>query len=161
MEYIIGDAVRPAGPGNKLIIHIVNDIGLWGAGFVLALSRRWAAPEKAYRQWSRGNEQPFALGEVQFVSVMHSANAEAGTIHVANMVAQRGVHNDLNPMPLRLDALEECLQKVEDWSAAFSAIVHAPRIGCGLAGGKWEDVEKLINKFEFANYTTIYDLPEA
>jgi hypothetical protein len=28
----------------------------------------------------------------------------------------------------------------------LNASVHLPRIGCGLAGGKWEKIEPLINK---------------
>jgi hypothetical protein len=30
---------------KKLICHICNDLGGWGKGFVLALSRRWEGPE--------------------------------------------------------------------------------------------------------------------
>jgi O-acetyl-ADP-ribose deacetylase (regulator of RNase III) len=39
--YMTGDATAPVGEGQKLIVHVCNDIGAWGAGFVLALSKRW------------------------------------------------------------------------------------------------------------------------
>ena len=70
INYIIGDATQPVGEGPKIIVHVCNDIGGWGRGFVTAISKRWAEPEQRYRAWHHGEETtPFALGEVQFVSV--------------------------------------------------------------------------------------------
>ncbi len=36
INYITGDATRPAGPGPHIIVHVCNDIGEWGRGFVVA-----------------------------------------------------------------------------------------------------------------------------
>lgn len=47
-----GDATQPEGTGPRVLVRVCNDQGLWGAGFVLALSRRFKAPEAAYRAWS-------------------------------------------------------------------------------------------------------------
>lgn len=44
--YIKGDATSPISPGNKIITHICNDIGGWGKGFVLALSKNGKLPKK-------------------------------------------------------------------------------------------------------------------
>src|SRR5688500_13345662 len=60
IKYIKGDATRPARPGNKIIVHVCNDIGGWGRGFVMALSARWKEPEQSYRQWFSSKEN-FAL----------------------------------------------------------------------------------------------------
>jgi O-acetyl-ADP-ribose deacetylase (regulator of RNase III) len=38
----------------------------------------------------------------------------------------------------------EGLQKVSDFAKAQNASVHMPRIGCGLAGGTWDQIEPLI-----------------
>lgn len=51
IQYLIGDATDPRGDGQKIIAHVCNDIGAWGSGFVVALSQRWAAPERSYRGW--------------------------------------------------------------------------------------------------------------
>lgn len=68
IEYRTGDATAPVGTGPKIIVHVCNDIGAWGRGFVMAISKRWSEPERRYRAWHRGEgQQPFALGEVQFV----------------------------------------------------------------------------------------------
>ncbi len=45
IHYLKGDAVYPQARGNIIITHICNDIGVWGRGFVVALSARWMAPE--------------------------------------------------------------------------------------------------------------------
>ena len=68
--YAVGDATKPEGTGRKIIAHVCNDIGAWGRGFVLALSKLSPAPKRAFREWYLGRERnDFALGAVQFVSV--------------------------------------------------------------------------------------------
>ncbi len=71
VNYQVADATAPEAEGSKIIVHVCNDIGVWGKGFVLALSRRWPLAEQRYRTWHRGmeNDLPFALGQVQFVQV--------------------------------------------------------------------------------------------
>lgn len=131
INYLDGDATKPTGDGNKFIVHICNDIGAWGAGFVLAVSKRWPEPESRYLQAS------LSLGDVQITKVEDD-------IWVCNMVAQSGVRSRYNITPLRLDSLKDCLTKIDIAASTQNASIHMPRIGCGLAGGKWEDVEKVI-----------------
>lgn len=38
INYIKGDATQPIKDGNKIIVHICNDIGGWGKEFVTAIS---------------------------------------------------------------------------------------------------------------------------
>src|SRR5262249_13954931 len=53
IQYLQGDATSPQAKGDKIIAHICNDLGGWGKGFVLAVSRRWSEPEASYREWHR------------------------------------------------------------------------------------------------------------
>ena len=138
IRFLKGDATCPIVEGNKIIVHICNDIGGWGLGFVLALSKRWPEPEVEYRKWYESMEN-FVLGEVQFVKV-------EGHISVANMIAQHNVVSIKGIPPIRYEALDKCLQKVGDRAKEINATIHMPRIGCGLAGGTWVEVEKLIYK---------------
>jgi hypothetical protein len=39
--FLKGDVTCPSQQGLKIIAHICNDIGGWGKGFVLALSKKW------------------------------------------------------------------------------------------------------------------------
>jgi O-acetyl-ADP-ribose deacetylase (regulator of RNase III) len=131
-----GDATAPQAKGNKIIVHVCNDIGGWGKGFVLAISKRWSEPEKAYRKWHR-DKKNFKLGEVQFVVVSQY-------ITVANMIGQRGIKTGSSGVPIRYEAVAEGLAKVAEKAIEIDASVHMPRIGCGLAGGKWEKIEPII-----------------
>ncbi|GAA2609701.1 macro domain-containing protein [Paractinoplanes durhamensis] len=138
LKIIKGDATSPQAKGPKLIAHIANDLGGWGKGFVLAISRRWPEPERAYRQWHRDRaHNDFGLGATQLVQVRPD-------IWVANMVAQHGLKSGSAGPPIRYDAVERCLTTVAEHAAALSASVHMPRIGCGLAGGRWDRIEPLI-----------------
>jgi len=145
--YIKGDATRPRGDGKKIICHICNDIGAWGAGFVLALSARWSDPEEAYRDLT---DEERVLGLVQLVPVEDD-------ITVANMIAQHGVGCHLNEPPIRYYAVRAALTAVNKAACLTGATLHMPRIGCGLAGGKWEDIEKIIKEVVTVN-TYVYDL---
>jgi len=154
INYVIGDATQPIGDGAKIIVHVCNDIGGWGRGFVLALTKKWPESEQRYRAWFRGEvKQPFALGEVQFVQVSND-------IWVANLIGQRNVRSVNDVPPVRYDAIRIGLQRVASEALQLRASVHLPRIGCGLAGGNWEEVgniveENLINR---GIAVTVYDL---
>jgi len=160
INYVTGDATNPIGEGNKIIAHVNNDLGLWGAGFVLAISNKWPLAKDCYLHWAAGNEfvpwLPFELGTVQFVRVEDN-------IYIANMVAQRGVRSVDNPIPLNYTELHNCLEQVADQADTLNATVHMPRIGCGLAGGNWETVEGIINdQFNYYEIESfVYDLPAA
>nr|WP_315240786.1 macro domain-containing protein [uncultured Flavobacterium sp.] len=139
IQYIKGDATSPQQSGNKIIVHVCNDIGGWGKGFVMAISKRWKEPEKQYREWFK-SKNDFELGRVQFVQVEEN-------LWVANLIGQHKINKDENgDAPIRYNAIEEGLKTVSDFAKTNSASVHMPRIGCGLAGGKWEMIEPIILK---------------
>ncbi len=141
IQYIKGDATNPSTPGLSVIAHICNDIGGWGKGFVLAISQRWPEPERQYREWFAGRKSnDFALGNVQFVEV-------GSTLWVANMIGQHKIKrgNDGVP-PIRYDAVKSCLGLLAQFASVRAATVHMPRIGCGLAGGTWDNIEPLIDQ---------------
>lgn len=139
IKYIEGDATMPQAEGNKIIAHICNDIGGWGKGFVVAISKRWEKPEKEYREWYK-TQNKFDLGEVQLVQVEDH-------LWVANMIAQHKIRRAQNGTPpIRYEAVEAALKKVAQEAIKINASVHMPRIGCGLAGGKWELIEPIIHK---------------
>jgi O-acetyl-ADP-ribose deacetylase (regulator of RNase III) len=138
LRVVKGDATSPQAKGPKIIAHVSNDIGGWGKGFVVAISRRWKEPERAFRQWHReraGND--FGLGATQLVQVQPD-------VWVANMVGQRGIRTGSGGPPVRYEAIGRCLHTVAGHAARLGASVHMPRIGCGLAGGKWERIEPMI-----------------
>ena len=153
LQNLRGDATDPIGDGPRIIAHCCNDIGGWGRGFVVALSRRWEAPERRYREWylngqsyevfrlqeTSGVPVQFKLGAVQFVEVGEN-------LFVANIIGQHGVtHQDGRP-PIRYPAIQRGLQRVKEFAEEIEASVHMPRMGAGLAGGAWASIEDIVLK---------------
>jgi O-acetyl-ADP-ribose deacetylase (regulator of RNase III) len=156
IKYVIGDATQPQGEGKKIICHIVNDENRWGLGFVLALSKRWKQPEAMYRAKS-----DYTLGTVDIIQVEPD-------IYIANMIAQHGIRTQKLPNtegkfvdvpPISYPALRASLNIVNELAYQMGASLHMPRIGTGLAGGKWELIEEIIHDVVSVD-TYVYDLPE-
>jgi hypothetical protein len=96
----------------------------------------------------------------------------ATDLWVANMIGQHGIRtrrglrtgSGYEPgagPPVRYEAIHECLTALVVHARALDASVHMPRIGCGLAGGVWSEVEPLILGTLCAAGipTVVYDLP--
>ncbi len=159
ITYLKGDATQPLGDGHRIIAHVCNNVGGWGRGFVVALSKRWDTPERTYRSlWHTGHS--ITLGHVQICNVDDD-------LYMANMIAQEGYgsknanlhrtdERDARP-PIRYDALKTCLTAVASFARTCDGTVHMPRIGCGLADGRWEEVEPLIEETMSDLNVFVYD----
>lgn len=151
IQYVIGDATSfSAGKKgvNKVLAHVCNDYGGWGAGIVVAISKKWRFPEAVYRSLSS-----HALGTVQLVGV------EQGK-YVCNMIAQKG-NSSLNYAACNLEALVECFAALYNiLSLAPKTEVHMPRVGCGLGGRTWDEIEPILfDGLGVAYNVFVYDLP--
>lgn len=143
IHYVGGDATRPIiTDGLRVIVHVCNNRGGWGAGFTKAISQRWKEPETAYRAMVNRFGSDDIFRHIQTVRVEPN-------IEVVNMIAQDGYKSAQNPTPLKYDALLTCLDRVSGhlWLGVDETkiTIHMPRVGCGLAGGKWDKVEEIIN----------------
>lgn len=162
LHYLIGDASKPEHVDERpvIIAHVCNDQGGWGSGFVVALSKRDVRPEQMYRRSRAGSLTP--LGEVYVSLYDPSGRGGELDIFVANMVAQHGYKSKDNPVPLSYRALWECLLMVGEEAADMDATVHMPRIGCGLGGGEWAKVERIVRRALAEIHgrdVYVYDLP--
>lgn len=165
ITYLEGDATSPQHDGPKVITHVCNDRGGWGAGFVMAISLRWPQPENEYRRWQQRGKMgdvEFELGAIQIVAV-------ATKLWVCNMVAQEGFGEDVKP-PIRYREVAKCLKSLaarirQIEHPCYRASIHMPRIGCGLAGGVWKEIEPLIIEATLGDVrheaipVFVYDLP--
>jgi O-acetyl-ADP-ribose deacetylase (regulator of RNase III) len=161
ITYLKGDATEPVGEGRKIIAHICNDIGAWGSGFVMAVSRKWPLAKEAYHKWHKSmTDGLLPLGEVQFVTVEK-------TIQIANMVGQHGIHwCSTGPRqflqkepPIRYGALQRALKKVAEQARESGATIHMPRIGTDRAGGSWDRIGPIIELSVAEIPVYVYDLP--
>lgn len=137
ITYINGDATSPTGEGIKIITHCCNNYGIWGAGFVIAISKKWKQVKPLYQKWLLKREN--MLGKVQFLRLEEE-------IVLANLIGQEGVGERDGIPPIRYDAIRAGLQKVNDFAKSNNASIHMPRIGCGLAGGSWKMIEEIIHE---------------
>jgi hypothetical protein len=155
-----GDATLPQRESDDEIViipHVCNNLGGWGAGFVLALGKRFGdEPEKAYRLIVASN----SLGQTSFCDLR-----EEYGIKIANMIAQNGYIGEDNPRPLDYGALVKCMQAVVQeihyalYSLPVKKTIHCPKFGSALAGGNWEFIEALIEDIWLAKGidVTVYE----
>lgn len=134
ITYLKGDATYPQGEGVKLLIHVCNDRGIWSAGFVVALSKRWKEPEYMYK-----------LMPIKKLGMIQTIQVESDII-VVNMVAQTLWQKNTHKMPLNYTALVKCLKNVNRIALLLGYTIHAPKFGSGLAGGNWKVIEQLIEE---------------
>jgi hypothetical protein len=149
LHYLIGNALEPV-KRPAVIPHICNDIGCWGSGFVVAISRKYLEPERQYRKWGVSLADKYPLGDIQTIQVEED-------LWICNMIAQHDTRMIDGIPPLRLEALKWCLESVNDVAIIRGATIHAPRIGAVRSGGKWGDIEKVI-KSTLTVDTYIYTL---
>lgn len=161
ITYIIGDVLNDAPClKRKLIVHCCNDIGAWGAGVSGAISKIYPKAEEEYRKWHKfehymlGTQNiPFKLGQIQIVPVEKF-------VFVINMIGQKGVVGYNNPKPVKYSAIVRCMEKVYQVCKKLDCEIHAPLFASGLAGGKWETIEELINEIWHDVPVYIYKLKE-
>ena len=154
VNYVKGDATKPQGDGQKIIAHIVNDEGLWGAGFVLAVDKLSPIPRNLYlRDYEYWTFIP--LGQIQMSSVGH----KKPDIMVCNMVAQHRTIRTIEK-PICYKSLEAALNLLAEEAIEMDASVHMPRIGAGLARGDWNVIESIIDRTLTLRdiSVTVYDL---
>jgi O-acetyl-ADP-ribose deacetylase (regulator of RNase III) len=134
--YIRGDITILEGgdpSSKKLLCHCCNDIGVMGAGVALAIANRFPIVKEEYLK-----QDKYVLGEVQFVSV-------TPLLVVANIIGQHGIGRRNNP--IRYDALRQGFQTIAKRVTNTLEEVHIPKfIGCGLAGGDYSVVSRLIEE---------------
>lgn len=157
IEYLIGDATQPKVAAHEpwIIANCCNNVGKWGAGFSGAISRKWKAPERVFRNDFRNGRN--RLG---YTAIVPISGGVATRQAVANIIGQDGIGTDR--VRVRYEALREGFKDVRRWcdDNIGHPSVHMPRIGRGLAGGSWEVVEHMIYE-EIAAWgvrVCVYDL---
>lgn len=145
VEYRKGDlfdnlnAVRQDGY-FPFICHVVNNLHVMGAGFVVPLIEKYPIVEEEYFL-----KQELELGDVQYI--------KTDEVIVCNMIAQNGLRGKNNPCPLIYLALAKCMENVAAECVTLSLEFHpkmpvivAPKFGSNLSGGDWNRVEKMIKE---------------
>lgn len=161
IKHVVGDLFEYVDSEERDVVipHITNNIGAWGAGFVVPLGRRFPKAQMEYL-----NSKP-TLGVNQWVNVENNGEKN---IWVANMCSQHGItskstggREHVNSKPIRYAALVDCMRNVHEGSKHIREnVIFAPKFGSGLAGGNWDLIEELIEEIWSDHEVTIFTLPE-
>lgn len=139
----------------NIICHQVNCQGVMGSGIAKQIRDKWPEVFTRYQEymnyfWNMGiaTSSKHYLGQMQLCKV-------ADNKYVANFFSQdnylpRGVCHT------HYEAFRICCKKLkshlDDYAALKNAIIGFPyKIGCGLAGGDWSIISKIIED-EFQDY---------
>lgn len=141
----------------RVIPHVVNSWGKWGAGFVVPLGNKFPKARESYLEWHKRKTLPqFELGVCEPVLL-------ADSLYVIHMLAQEGLGGK---RPLRYNALVHCLDAVGRFCKGLqqdnedcNVKIIAPAFGAGLGGGDWRVIEPLIHDCWYGLDVTIYYLP--
>lgn len=143
-----GDCLKHERP--CCIVHCCNDIGAWGAGFVMSISRVNRNAELQYRKWfENGNPK---LGDIQLCELVPDKPSKM----IVNLIGQTGVGTKFG-IPVRYWAISQGLQTVKNClKGSFVKDVVSPLIGCGLAGGSLEEIFGLVYNIYSDRYSPDY-----
>lgn len=148
-QIIKGDLLELAKTGCfDFIAHGCNCQKVMGAGIAAQIKQQFPIVYDADYEDTRLPIE--RLGDFTLATVGIEPNGTKSTVNVLNLYTQ------LNPgRDLYVNALRLCLQKV-NLSYAGSRI-GLPKIGCGIAGGNWDEVVEYIKKDLKDMYVTIVD----
>jgi O-acetyl-ADP-ribose deacetylase (regulator of RNase III) len=161
LKYIEGDATDPVSDTKyNIIVHVVNDEGVMGAGIARTIREKWPHVYSKYVSLfkSPAKDRATAQGQIQIVRA-------DGDLFVCNLFGQSGIGPFYGLPAVRYGAIEEGLLRLNHRIATAndktSVSLHMPRIGCGLAGGSWAKVQDVIERvFEDSDIPiTVYDYP--
>lgn len=125
------------------ICHQVNCQGKMGAGVALAIRKKWETVFHTYFQAYKNGE--LKLGNVIFASVTPH-------ICIANLCGQefygrKGIYTDYNALNRAIHRVSGTRNKAIQTSGTPIPVYFPNNMGCGLAGGNWNIVIKIIEKY--------------
>jgi hypothetical protein len=144
----VSQRIKQGNMGSSVVVpHVCNNIDLFGAGFAGALSAHYPIVKENYHLLGKTflKNNP---GYVQYVKTIEDKNYGHCLIF-ANMIAQNETISKNNSRPLNYYNLCQSMNDVsifikQKFKADQKIEIHAPKFGCGLAGGNWNFVQELI-----------------
>ncbi|RKD26019.1 hypothetical protein BEP19_03590 [Ammoniphilus oxalaticus] len=141
IKVIPGDLLTALKEGKVNVIgHQSNCFTEMSGGIARQIKNQFPAAYEADRAVTLSPEE--RLGKISYWKDKDKA--------IVNLYGQ--FHFEVGPRQTDYDALRSAmilmLQKINEWEkedSAFKAVIGFPyQIGCGLAGGEWDIVEKII-----------------
>lgn len=129
--YKIGDILQAT---ESIICHQVNIQGIMGGGLALQIARTYPNVEKEYQDYCTClvNNYELLKGDYQIVKVESNK-------YIANCFTQKPNFDT------DYEAIGECFKDLLDICKYTGRTIAIPyKYGCGIANGKWEEVETVL-----------------
>jgi O-acetyl-ADP-ribose deacetylase (regulator of RNase III) len=141
---------------EDIIAHQVNCMGVMGAGVAKQIKEKWPKVfeqyRKQYESWK--NNPDWQLG---WCDIIVADRPEGGKVLVANLYGQYGYGTDVTRTDYK--ALGRSLYRLRNDAEKLRAktIAMPYKIGCGLAGGDWPTVFRMIEHYLSDFEVTLYE----
>ena len=142
INYLTGDVTQAT---EQVIAHGVNCMGHFGSGVAGAIKRNHPYVRNQYLSLTS-----HVLGTCQFVEYENKIWVNAHTQQHKGYDGKQ--YADLS-------AVAECFEEIADYMVAHHLTTIAiPKIGCGLGGLEWADVEILVDGLLGDYEVSVYEL---
>ena len=119
------------------MIHGCNCQGIMGSGIAKEVKERFPEAYRLYREYYEDNA--LLLGDIIDYWITED-------LVLVNCMAQEFYGSDKRH--LDYEALVKCIEEINEMALDedIPRVLNFPKIGCGLAGGNWEIVKKIIEE---------------
>ena len=141
---VINGDIREAKSG--FITNGCNAANSHGSGLAGSIYKKWPQVKQDYHNTYQKQGNVLYLGNYTFIPVKEDLS-----LYVVNMITQENFGYD-GSLYLSYAALEVCFHNMfkqilrDPALRVVDRVVHVPKIGCGLAGGEWDKVERILSK---------------
>ena len=134
---------------EEMICHQVNCKGVMGKGVALAIKNKYRYAYTQYKDFCKNKEVKDLIGRCNIVKVQSDTNPK----YIANMFAQENY--GYGKCFTNYEAFEICILHVLAYCnmMEIKSIAMPYKIGCGNAGGNWNIIYSLLEKYFGINGT--------
>jgi O-acetyl-ADP-ribose deacetylase (regulator of RNase III) len=155
IKIIEGDITKT---DKDIIVQQVNARGLMGSGLAKTIMQRYDNVKKEYRSF-REKELKKAKIDENLLGLVNYVDVYDGKI-IANIFGQLDIRKDHNDKTVytNKEALLKGIESVKNKAEELGLSIALPTyIGCGLAGGNWEDIKNGIESiFEDSSVDVVF-----
>jgi len=146
MKTIKGDLIKLADRGEfSVIVHGCNCFNTMGAGIALSLKKKWPAVYAADNMTREGDKAKLGKFSSALIKTVSGDN-----LLVINAYTQFSFSRNKD---VDYEAIATVFKEISHMYGHQA--IGIPAIGCGLAGGDWNIVEKLIDAYPFSGLTYV------